>query len=50
MNKKLKKLIESLELEKPLIEVLKEQGISEEGIRQFAEMKANEFIRRYVDE
>lgn len=50
MNKKLKQLIESLEDDKPFIDVLKEQDISEEGIKQFAEMKANEFLRRYSDE
>ena len=50
MNKKLKQLIESLEQDKPLIEILKEQGVSEEGIKEFAEMQAELLLRRYTDE
>ena len=54
MNKKdkskLQQLIDSINQDKPLIEVLKEQGISEEGIKEFAEMQAELLLRRYTDE
>jgi hypothetical protein len=54
MNKraktKLQQLIKAINEDKPPIEILREGGISEEGIREFAELKAELLLRRYTDE
>lgn len=54
MNKrtrtKLQQLIDAINDGKPPVDILREGGISEEGIKEFARLKAELLLRRYTDD